>query len=109
MRPMQPRYPRRTVLAGLAATALPSRRVWAQSDGFRVIRAREGGFDGAAPGPLLRVRRGEELAIRLINELTAETALHWHGVRVPNRMDGTALTQRPVAPGGSFDYRFTPP
>ena len=58
---------------------------------------------------MLRVRRGEELKVRLVNELAAETAIHWHGVRVPNAMDGTSLTQKPVAPGASFDYRFTPP
>jgi FtsP/CotA-like multicopper oxidase with cupredoxin domain len=100
---------RRTVLAGLIASALPGPRARAQPDGFQVLRARAGGFDGAAPGPLLRLRRGEELKVRLINELGADTAIHWHGVRVSNTMDGTSLTQKPVAPGGSFDYRFTPP
>jgi FtsP/CotA-like multicopper oxidase with cupredoxin domain len=58
---------------------------------------------------VLRLKRGEELKVRLANELTTETAIHWHGIRMPNAMDGTSLTQRPVAPGASFDYRFTPP
>ena len=49
---------------------------------------------------MLRVRRGEELRVRLINELVADTTMHWHGVRVPNAMDGVAgLTQAAVAPG----------
>jgi FtsP/CotA-like multicopper oxidase with cupredoxin domain len=62
------------------------------------------------PGPLLRVKRGEELRVRLINELVTDMTIHWHGVRVPNAMDGVAgLTQAAVAPGDSFDYRFTPP
>jgi FtsP/CotA-like multicopper oxidase with cupredoxin domain len=99
---------RRSVLAGLIASALPGPAV-AQSDGFTVLRARENGYDGAVPGPVLRVRRGEELKIRLINETATATAIHWHGVRVPNAMDGTSLTQKPVPPGGSFDYRFVPP
>jgi FtsP/CotA-like multicopper oxidase with cupredoxin domain len=74
-------------------------------DDFRELRARHGG-----PGPLLRVRRGEEVRVRLINDLPVDTTLHWHGVRLPNAMDGVpGLTQPPVAPGGSFDYRFTPP
>ena len=61
-------------------------------------------------GPTLRLRRGEELRVRLINDANAPTALHWHGVRVPNAMDGVpGLTQAPVMPGASFDYRFTPP
>ena len=62
------------------------------------------------PGPALRVKRGEELRVRLINDAPAPVSLHWHGVRVPNAMDGVPpLTQKPVAPGESFDYRFAPP
>ncbi len=67
-------------------------------------------YDGALPGPTLRVNRGEELRVRLVNELTAPTCIHWHGVRVPNAMDGVpGLTQAMVAPGANFDYRFRPP
>ena len=67
-------------------------------------------FEGAAPGPLLRVKRGEELKVKLVNELVTDMTVHWHGVRVPNAMDGVAgLTQNSVAPGDSFEYRFTPP
>jgi FtsP/CotA-like multicopper oxidase with cupredoxin domain len=59
---------------------------------------------------VLRVKRGDELRVRLVNELSEETALHWHGIRGPNAMDGVPqLTQSPVAAGGRFDYRFTPP
>jgi FtsP/CotA-like multicopper oxidase with cupredoxin domain len=107
---MSPFSTRRQVLGtGLAAALLGGPEAFGQSDGFRVIRARDGGYDGTVPGPLLRVRRGEELKVRLINELAAETSIHWHGVRGPNRMDGTSLTQKAVAPGESFDYRFIPP
>jgi FtsP/CotA-like multicopper oxidase with cupredoxin domain len=68
------------------------------------------GYEGAAPGPLLRVGRGEELRVRLINAHPASTAIHWHGVRMPNLMDGVpGLTQAAVAPGATFDYRFQPP
>ena len=68
------------------------------------------GFDGAVPGPTLRVKRGDELRVRLVNELAEPSAVHWHGVRLPNAMDGVPpLTQPPVAPGASFDYRFRPP
>ena len=67
------------------------------------------------PGPTLRVRRGEELRVRLVggmreNGMREPTAVHWHGVRLPNAMDGSPpLTQAPIQPGASFDYRFTPP
>lgn len=67
-------------------------------------------YDGRLPGPTLRVKRGEELRVRLINELAEPTSIHWHGVRVPNAMDGVPeLTQAAVAPGASFEYRFRPP
>lgn len=122
-----PQFPisRRTVVAGIAASALLPARPSAQPDGFRVIRARSGlarlrgsareptpirGFDGTVPGPVLRIKRGEEIKVRLVNELVADTTIHWHGVRVPNAMDGVpGLTQPAVGPGESFDYRFTPP
>lgn len=65
------------------------------------------GFDGATPGPLLRYRQGDELAIRFLNRLDRLPAsVHWHGLRGDNAMEGVApLTQAAVAPGGSFDYR----
>jgi FtsP/CotA-like multicopper oxidase with cupredoxin domain len=67
-------------------------------------------FDGQVPGPTLRVRHGEELRLRLANRTERPLSLHWHGVRNVNAMDGVGgLTQAPVAPGQSFDYRFTPP
>ena len=48
--------------------------------------------------------------MRLVNELAEPTSVHWHGVRVPNAMDGVPqLTQLPIAPGASFDYRMRPP
>lgn len=68
------------------------------------------GYDGAVPGPVLRVRQGTPLAADLVNRLDQPTTVHWHGIRIDNAMDGVAgLTQAPVAPGGSFAYRFTPP
>jgi FtsP/CotA-like multicopper oxidase with cupredoxin domain len=68
------------------------------------------GYDGATPGPTLRLRKGAELKIRLNNKLSEPTSLCWAGLRTPNAMAGIAgLTQPPVSPGTSFDYRFTPP
>jgi FtsP/CotA-like multicopper oxidase with cupredoxin domain len=68
------------------------------------------GYDGKVPGPELRVRRGEEFSVRVVNTLTEPTAVHWHGVRLANAMDGAPpLTQVPIMPGASFDCRFVAP
>lgn len=67
-------------------------------------------FGGELPGPVLRVRLGEEVRVRLVNKTPRPLSIHWHGVRNANSMDGVGgLTQAPVQPGDSFDYRFTPP
>jgi FtsP/CotA-like multicopper oxidase with cupredoxin domain len=67
-------------------------------------------YGGSVPGPVLRVRRGEELRLRLANELPQPIAIHWHGVRAPNAVSGmTALTSRATAPGEAFEYRFRAP
>lgn len=65
------------------------------------------GFDGQLPGPELRIRQGETLRIELENGLPEPTTIHWHGLRVPQAMDGVPhLTQAPVPPGGRFTYAF---
>jgi FtsP/CotA-like multicopper oxidase with cupredoxin domain len=65
------------------------------------------GFEGEAPGPLLRVRQGQRLDVQLVNKLAQPTTLHWHGIRVPNDMDGVPnLTQHAVMPGEVFPYSF---
>lgn len=65
------------------------------------------GYEGRSPGPELRVREGDVLGVRVTNDLPAETTVHWHGVPVPNAVDGVpGLTQDPIAPGESFDYTF---
>jgi FtsP/CotA-like multicopper oxidase with cupredoxin domain len=67
-------------------------------------------YNGAVPGPEIRVRQGERLRITVENQLAEETTVHWHGVRVPNAMDGVPqLTQKPIAPGESFVYEFDVP
>src|SRR5581483_4949738 len=115
---------RRFLAAGItvmcAAVPRPARAQ--EADGFRVLRARPGqvvlrnvptaldSFDGVVPGPLLRTKRGHELKIRFANDLASAAAIHWHGVRLPNAMDGTpGLTQSPVQIGTNSDYRFAPP
>lgn len=67
-------------------------------------------FGGLAPGQELRVRQGEWLRVRFINQLPVETTIHWHGIRLPLDMDGVPyVSQLPVKPGEYFDYRFRVP
>ncbi len=67
-------------------------------------------YNGAFPGPALRFRQGARLRARLVNRLAQETTVHWHGIRLPNAMDGVPhLTQPPVPPGGEFLYDFELP
>lgn len=66
-------------------------------------------YNGTVPGPVIRVRLGETVKVKLTNRLTQPTTVHWHGVRVPNAMDGVpGVTQPPIAAGESFTYEFTP-
>jgi FtsP/CotA-like multicopper oxidase with cupredoxin domain len=66
-------------------------------------------YNGQVPGPILRAKVGERLRVRFTNQLPQETTVHWHGVRLPNAMDGApGLTQAPVRPGETFVYEFVP-
>jgi FtsP/CotA-like multicopper oxidase with cupredoxin domain len=103
---------RHLLLGSGCALAAATARVDAETtaDGITVLRASAAGFDGIVPGPVIRVRRGDEVKVRLVNGLNEPMALHWHGVRVPNAMGGGApLTGPSVAPGASFEYRFPVP
>jgi FtsP/CotA-like multicopper oxidase with cupredoxin domain len=62
-------------------------------------------YNGSIPGPTLRVQQGSEVAVNVVNEGDLEATVHWHGVRVENRYDGTHETQAPMQVGESFSYR----
>ena len=65
-------------------------------------------YNGKIPGPLIRVREGETLNVQFVNRLSQPSSVHWHGLRIDNAMDGVpGVTQPPVEPGDSFDYRLT--
>jgi FtsP/CotA-like multicopper oxidase with cupredoxin domain len=64
-------------------------------------------YNGQVPGPELRLHEGERVRVVFTNALAEPTTLHWHGVDVPNAMDGVpGLTQKPVGPGETFVYEF---
>src|SRR5215472_6829887 len=83
-------------VANLTGEGHPDTTVWA--------------YDGTVPGTELRIRHGDPLRIVVNNKLGEDTTVHWHGIRLPNPMDGVpGLTQPPIRPGESFTYEFTPP
>ncbi len=64
-------------------------------------------YNGMLPGPYIRASVGDTVIVHFTNSLPEPTTIHWHGLRVPNNMDGTpGMTQDPVAPGGRFRYEF---
>ena len=66
-------------------------------------------YNGSVPGPTLRVRQGSTITVNFTNRTDLESTVHWHGLRLENRFDGTHETQAPVAVGESFTYQITFP
>jgi manganese oxidase len=72
------------------------------------LRAACWGYNGGTPGPTIEAIEGDRLRLYVTNRLPEPTSVHWHGVVLPNGMDGVAgLTQRPIEPGETFAYEFT--
>jgi plastocyanin len=64
-------------------------------------------YNGTVPGPTIKVQPGDHVRVVLDNELPQSTAIHFHGIEVPNAMDGVPyVTQDPVKPGETFTYEF---
>jgi FtsP/CotA-like multicopper oxidase with cupredoxin domain len=63
-------------------------------------------YNGSVPGPTLRVRQGSQLLVNVVNDGDLEATVHWHGLRLDNRFDGTTRTQRPIPIGGRFTYKL---
>ena len=65
-------------------------------------------YNGTVPGPMVHVEDGDRVRVVFHNDLPVMSDIHFHGVDVPNSMDGVApITQDPVLPGESFTYEFT--
>jgi FtsP/CotA-like multicopper oxidase with cupredoxin domain len=66
-------------------------------------------YNRQVPGPRIRVTQGDRVRVNMTNHLPESTTVHWHGLVLPNRFDGPAeITQRPIAPGETYTYEFTP-
>ena len=78
--------------------------------GHRMIEGRSGhgiAVNGSVPGPLLRLREGEDIEITVHNTLAEDSSIHWHGLLLPFQYDGVPGISFPgIAPGKSFTYRF---
>ena len=96
---------------------------WAMRDGVKVfylvaepvrhefapgITAECWGYNGSTPGPVIEAVEGDRVRIYVTNKLPEATTIHWHGLLVPNGMDGVSgLTQPAIQPGETFRYEFT--
>ncbi|MEV0688838.1 multicopper oxidase family protein [Streptomyces sp. NPDC050388] len=90
---------------GLTLTATPST---VDLGGGQTVRTWT--YSDELPGREVRITAGETLKLTLNNHLPDATTVHWHGIAVPNDMDGVPhVTQRPIATGKSFTYRFQVP
>lgn len=63
-------------------------------------------YNGTVPGPLIDAKVGDTLIVHFKNSLPDVTTIHWHGVRVPNAMDGAMAVQTPIKQGETFTYQF---
>jgi len=72
------------------------------------MKARLWGYNGQSPGPTIECVEGDKLRIFVTNRLPEHTSIHWHGVILPNGMDGVSgLTQPAIEPGKTYVYEFT--
>lgn len=66
------------------------------------------GYNGSSPGPTIEAIEGDRVRIFVTNKLNEPTSVHWHGIILPNGMDGVAgLNQKAIPPGATFKYEFT--
>jgi FtsP/CotA-like multicopper oxidase with cupredoxin domain len=66
------------------------------------------GYNGECHGPMIEVVEGDRVRLLVTNELSEPTSVHWHGVRLPNGMDGVAgLNQPHILPGETYAYEYT--
>ena len=66
-------------------------------------------YNGSIPGPTLKVTQGSTITVNVTNRGDIDATVHWHGLRLENRYDGTHDTQAPIPVGESFTYRVHVP
>ena len=109
-----------TDTAGLAEAGRPERVDLADGDSFDLeiapVRKRIGdatvrmlAYNGSIPGPTLVAPQGATVTVRATNRGDLDATVHWHGLRLENRFDGTHETQAPIPVGGTFTYEVQVP
>ena len=64
-------------------------------------------INGTVPGPVIRLREGQEVTINVTNRLKQDSSIHWHGILLPPEMDGVpGVSFAGIKPGATFTYRF---
>jgi CopA family copper-resistance protein len=95
------------VTMSLAATVEYDLTIARQEVNFTGQSAQAMTINGQLPGPTLRFTEGDHAVIRVHNQMDVETSIHWHGILLPNAMDGVPfVTFPPIAPGRTFTYEF---
>jgi len=118
MTPTSDRFP--TAVAGLPAARAPEIVALADGEAFHLRIApvakalgdatvRMLAYNGSIPGPTLKVREGSEIVVNIENQSDMEATVHWHGLRLENRYDGTHETQPPIEVGETFAARVAFP
>jgi FtsP/CotA-like multicopper oxidase with cupredoxin domain len=92
---------------GIFETALVAME--AQVDLGNGVTATAMTFNGIVPGPEIRLKVGDKVIVHFTNNLPIPSSIHWHGIELTNRSDGTGITQDAVPPGGTFTYDFIVP
>ena len=64
-------------------------------------------YNGSIPGPTLKVKQDSKVVVHVTNEGDHEATVHWHGLRLENRFDGTHETQAPIPVGQTFKYEIS--
>jgi FtsP/CotA-like multicopper oxidase with cupredoxin domain len=89
------------------ASILPGQQTQVWSYASQLVKGNPANLQviaGTYPGPIIRVRKGALVRVRFTNDLPEPSSIHWHGLLVPDRMDGHPRDV--VAPGGSYVYEF---
>ena len=97
---------------GVKVMHLTCEEVWHEfvpkTESSEALRATCWGYNGQVHGPTIECVEGDRLRIYVTNKLAAATTIHWHGILLPNGMDGVGgLTQKAIQPGETFMYEFT--